>query len=1602
MLAHDNGFDYIIVGSGAGGAPLAARLVLNDPRVRVLVLEAGASHTATDTPAREVSLVPGFHGLSTEHPALSWEFFVKHYTNPPTGVDPKAHPRGGDPPGREGIFYPRSSGIGGCTVHNALITIAGPDADWEDLADFLGDDTWRADVMRGYFERLERNEYLRPPSPVPAGWWRRQWDNLRWIFGFPPDYARGKHGFQGWLHTSFTDFKLGLADRQLKAVLGGALVQARRVGLDRGWTMVRRFLRGDVFESLDPNHAETQANSPEGVVSVPLAVCGKRTTIHQNAETPFVMRGRRSSPREFLLEAQKKHPDRLEIWTDTLVTRVLFETDPAGGPPRAIGVEFQKGARLYNATKRYSGPAEPTPPDGPLDRVFVKPHGEVVLAGGSFNTPQLLMLSGIGDAGHLEEVAGKDHDPLLCTLRDSRSAPVPDRDGRAMRINLPGVGCNLQDRYEVSLIAEMRQDFSILSGATFTLPGGGSGPDRHLQEWRTTGTGLYTSNGAVLGIFRRSTPDLDQPDLFIFGVPLPFRGYDVGYSEVGHIHNNFTWAILKGHTKNTDGRVRLRSTNPRTVPDINFHYFNELTCAGNGDSDPDLHAIAEGVNFVRGIFKHSRRYPLGLWSVGPHVGTEIHPGPAVPEGDDQAIRDWIRRVAWGHHACGTCRMGPDGDAGAVLDARFRVRGVQGLRVVDASVFPKIPGYFIVTNIYMASEKAADVLLEDAAYGRPDSTAYPFELVDREAATVAARRENIRVKAGEPPLSPAVIDPGTRSWSDDVTGLALSGGGVRSATFNLGVLQAMARCRWLRRVDFLSTVSGGGYIGSFLGRWFDRLRPPSEWTGGGGPTASVPDRVERELNDPDSPALRWLRKSSNYIAPQGDGDASSDAAVAIRNFLSVHFVVGALLFTVLGLLDWVRYRWFDPVFALVLLGHPPAAASTGALAKWTEVLNALASPWFLIAALVVLFTAVPKIVAYWIVSEDRHGHFSGPALVVLFLIVGGLLFAAWTSFDIVAMVGAIALLTAFAHAELAWARGRDREAAIGRGTVETQRLRARNILTTELGGSLRLIAAALVFALVDTLGHFAQQYVAGSGAYIAAFTGAVAAMMALLPLVQRVASFLTSDRNDSTGLAKVVKDYVAAAVPAAALFIVALTTVAFAAHAAYDGGANVPRGLVLTLFFGLVSLALVHPRAQAFVNRSSLAQIYAARLARAYLGATNPVRHRPEGSNVTEVVAGDDVASIRDYLPYKTGGPFHLINMTVDQTVEFTSQRGNRCRKGENVAVSSIGMSIGYQWHAAWQDSVAPAGPWIGRKRPTALVPIGHLRGSDHPLVDERGAAAERAQMLSLRQWMAISGAAIGPAQGQSTQLGPALLFGLANLRTGYWWDCGISAPARDGFPAVTFFRRVGHALAGFFLTQRLIISEWIARFPGPWNQYWYLSDGGSFEVLGAYELIRRRVPRIIVSDASADPQYEMTGITNLMRKARLDFSADIEPFTADECKKHVPAALQDRIGTLADLRAAAAATGTVSSKHAALFWIRYGSAPARPSVLLYIKASVTGDESADVLQYRASHPAFPHEPTSDQFFDEEQWESYRALGEHEMSRLCGHDGWLWTIPLEES
>jgi choline dehydrogenase len=236
----------------------------------------------------------------------------------------------------------------------------------------------------------------------------------------------------------------------------------------------------------------------------------------------------------------------------------------------------------------------------------------------------------------------------------------------------------------------MHQDFELLRHAAFDEN------DQEFKEWRG-GYGLYATNGAVIAIIKRSSESNLEPDLFLFAVPGYFAGYHPGYSSERIREKHwFTWVLLKAHTNNTAGEVLLTSANPQDTPRINFHYFDE----GNDPYGDDLDSVVAGIEFVRRMMARSAS-----------LCDEVIPGPDIRS--RAALGQFVRNSAWGHHACGTCKIGTADDEFAVLDSQFRVRGTTGLRVVDASVFPKIPGFFIVSAIYMIAEKASDVILADA-------------------------------------------------------------------------------------------------------------------------------------------------------------------------------------------------------------------------------------------------------------------------------------------------------------------------------------------------------------------------------------------------------------------------------------------------------------------------------------------------------------------------------------------------------------------------------------------------------------------------------------------------------------------------------------------------------------------------------------------------------------------------------------------------------------------------------------------------------------------------------------------------------------------------
>jgi choline dehydrogenase-like flavoprotein len=617
-------YEYVVVGSGAGGGTVAARLA--EAGHRVLVLEAGGDPYTLKGGVRwdqkRDSLpddydVPCFHGICTESSAISWDFWVRHYTNDQQQKrDPKHRVINKEPR----ILYPRAGALGGCTSHNAMITVYPHNKDWDDLADLTGDPSWKAENMRKYYERMENCYYRRFP-------WR-------WIykfFGWNPT----RHGYNGWLSTEVAVPVEALKKdkRLVKVIIESAIAAATSVEmpLKRIWW----FLTG----RLDPNDWRLVQDNAVGLRLPPLAT----------------FRRRRNGTREFLLDVQKRYPGNLTIELDALATRVRFDEKN-----RAIGVEYLKGERLYRA--------HCDPSDKPGEPRFVRATREVILAGGAFNTPQLLMLSGIGPEEELK------------------------KHGIDVRVALAGVGKSLQDRYEVGIVNRMKENWSTLADAKFFKD------DSLYTMWKSR-RGVYTTNGAVLAVIKKSDQSRPLPDLFCFALVGKFRGYEPNYSQQIVLHHNYlTWAVLKAHTNNTGGTVTLKSADPRETPEINFHYFDD----GTGKWQEDLESVVDGVKFVRAI--------------NSHVQDVFEEEEAPSDQEQKDLAQFVKDNAWGHHASCTCKIGRKDDPMAVLDSDFRVYGTEALRVVDACVFPRIPGFFIVSSVYMIAEKAADVILADARRG----------------------------------------------------------------------------------------------------------------------------------------------------------------------------------------------------------------------------------------------------------------------------------------------------------------------------------------------------------------------------------------------------------------------------------------------------------------------------------------------------------------------------------------------------------------------------------------------------------------------------------------------------------------------------------------------------------------------------------------------------------------------------------------------------------------------------------------------------------------------------------------------------------------------
>ena len=770
-------------------------------------------------------------------------------------------------------------------------------------------------------------------------------------------------------------------------------------------------------------------------------------------------------------------------------------------------------------------------------------------------------------------------------------------------------------------------------------------------------------------------------------------------------------------------------------------------------------------------------------------------------------------------------------------------------------------------------------------------------------------------------------------SREFAGIGLSGGGIRSATICLGVFQALARHKLMHRVDYISSVSGGGYFAAFFGRLFCRQSDAE-------PRPNTAATVEALLAaTPDSSPVRNLREFGRYIAPNGAGDIFNILAILLRNWLTIHLVLGIAFLAAFML--FILIRNFLAPFGC----HAPYA-------------------WLL--AVIALAWSIPCGWAYWIppktcwpISAPAWGLLA--AVAFLGIILTHHAFAASSSGQwaplLWALPTAVAACTTVAHVG---ARGIHRATSFS-----TLQSTYRNRLSRWLQKSLIALLAVLIIAGLEGAGRWLYlAAVIKPVPFQYSLIGIGTSLTAAFALIQR--KKLALEKFSKKSIDRSIRKLVLP-IAALGLWMTLLIGWSFLAHLLVYRSPpyHLFSLIVLVLLAWLMGLHL------GFVNFSSHHTFYSARLTRAYLGASNPNRNTQTTHPLTESDPDDDIPMAEyfgwnlkspDLRPCARGAPIFILNTTINETMDGRSSIQQLDRKGTSLAIGPCALSVGVRHHASpiFQDKRSEDGRPIEEfqcQSPSEKEAFKVFQPASCP-------SEFRPQRLTLGQWTAISGAAFSTGVGSKNNIFLSLLTGFANVRLGYWWYPGLSRPRQ---------------WKGILGTQGQLIGEMLARFPGTACREWYLSDGGHFENLGAYELLRRRLRRILLIDAEADPDYAYNGLLLLTRKARIDFGTTIRFLNAKELDAKLDASCRPHFGTLDDLRRPADRSG-LSKVHAALATVEYPDHSAGD--LLYLKPTLTGDEAPDVLDYHSRNPDFPHQPTADQSFDEAQWESHRALGLH--------------------
>jgi hypothetical protein len=888
----------------------------------------------------------------------------------------------------------------------------------------------------------------------------------------------------------------------------------------------------------------------------------------------------------------------------------------------------------------------------------------------------------------------------------------------------------------------------------------------------------------------------------------------------------------------------------------------------------------------------------------------------------------------------------------------------------------------------------------------------------------------------------------------VVGLAISGGGIRSATFALGVLESLKTLGLLKKVDYLSTVSGGGFIGGWLTANCQRnpgwLEPTSNW----------------------SSSIAHLRDYSNYLSPRVgffSADTWSMVTIWIRNTLLIQTTVILAIACALLLprpifelfAHWPRvgnWRWVT--ILLFVLGIVGIAGNQMRLTSENVGSLLRGNAWRTGLMLGVAGGGAAWVFARWIGFEPFHGgpvsYWASAPVAILLVLTGFVLqpvavrlvelvwplvgrmwpgdkapeeinyTQGWVQCVVVIpLMGAAYLVAAIlwgAAAETADTVGLHsfnsygellneawrfwpfplsvvfvsfwllsfcsirRQDTVGVVTAAWAPLVAVPVFHALLSASMlllrwwaadpargawnafvwapTLVSGAFVVAIVVLIGMMGRQSTDDAREWwsrLAAWLGIYSVAWMLITLsavygprfvgwalenhwwtsmsvgggwIGTVIGGLFAGKSQSTSgtgsnsPATIAKEAIAVIGPF--VFIAGLLIgVAFVVDEVINLNANggwqlVGRGehsehalflQVSLVAFACCFAALLLMAARVDINQFSLNAFYRNRLVRCYLGATrfktDTRERRPQ--NFTGFDDHDDMPLADVVTDGKLVGPLHIVNCALN--LGGSSDLALHTRHSAAFTLSGLHCGTAYDQSGKYEE-------------------LGYVRTS---------VFGGKAGAPTLGQAMAVSGAAASPNMGYHTSPVTAFLLTVLNLRLGWWFPNPGKAAAETPTPWFSLRYLFAELFGGANDTSRFVM----------------ISDGGHFENLAAYELIRRRCGVIIISDGECDPQLSFSGLGTLIRMCEVDFVGVKINIDVREIRPVRPSIW--------------------SSKRCAVGEIDYG--PDHPKgILIYLKASMTGNEDTAVLQYKAAHQTFPHERTGDQFYGEDQFESYRELG----------------------